>query len=134
MYEIMKHIRNFFAITSVRGEWEIKDGTIDLPFLVDGQYFIIEGSLFNDYVVYKYGTDKLTDEAFEGFIIPLNVPKPFVELCEEIKAFNESPEGKGNYVSESFGGYSYSKATGTNGAPLGWQGIFKERLNEWRKI
>lgn len=130
----MKHTRNFFAVDSVEGEWEIKDGSIDLPFLLQGQYFLTEGSLKNDYVVYKYGESTLEDEVFTGTIVALAVPKPFIELCEEIKAYNESPEAKGNYTSESFGGYSYTKATGANGAPLGWQGIFKERLNAWRKI
>lgn len=134
MYEIMKHIHNFFAVESVKGEWEIVSGNIVLPFLVTGQYFLVEGSLKNDYVVYKYGTDTLTDETFEGYIVALNVPKPFVDLCSEIATYNASSEGKGQYVSESFGGYSYTKATGANGAPMSWQGIFKERLNEWRKI
>ena len=134
MYEIMKHIRNFFAIDSTWGEWEIKDGNIDLPFLVEGQYFLIEGSINNDYVVYKYGTDKLIDEKFEGYIVALNVPKPFVELCNEIEIWKTTPENKGALVSESFGGYSYTKATDASGAVLGWQGVFKDRLNTWRKV
>lgn len=129
----MKHIRNFFAVESVKDEWTITNGSIALPFLVEGQYFIIEGSKFNDYIVYKYG-DTLIDETFEGYIIILNVPKPFVELCDEIKVYKESTENKGVFVSESFGGYSYTRATGANGAPLGWQSAFRERLNTWRKI
>jgi len=133
MYEIMKHIRNFFAITSKKGEWTINNGSIVLPFLYEGQYFLIEGSKYNDYKVYKYGTDTLTNESFEGFIVALDVPKPFVDLCAEITAWKATAKNA-DLVSESFGGYSYTKATGSNGAPLSWQGIFKERLNEWRKI
>lgn len=133
MYEIMKHIRNFFAVESVRGEWKIENGVIALPFLYEGQYFLTEGSLKNDYIVHKYG-ERLEDETFEGYIVALNVPKPFVELCNEIKIWEATPENKSVYTSESFGGYSYTKATGSNGAPLGWQGVFKERLNAWRKI
>lgn len=134
MYEIMKHVRNFFAVESVEGEWTIANGSITLPFLYTGQYFLIEGSKYNGYKVFKYGTDTLTDETFKGYIVALDVPKPFVDLCTEIKAYIASDESKGKYVSESFGGYSYTKATGANGATLSWEGIFRERLNEWRKI
>ena len=44
-------------------------------------------------------------------------------------AGKESP-----YTSESFGGYSYTKATDANGAPIGWQKAFASRLNKWRKL
>lgn len=134
MYEIMRHIHNFFAVSSEEGEWNITSGSISLPFLYEGQYFLVEGSKYNDYIVYKYGTDTLKDESFKGYIVALNVPKPFVDLCTEIEAWNTANANNSEYVSESFGGYSYTKATGTNGAPLGWQGMFKDRLNTWRKI
>lgn len=134
MYDIMKHIHNFFIWERVEGEWIIEDGSIDLPFLVDGQYFIMEGSRYNDYKVFKYGTDELEDEEFTGYVLALDVPSSFVQLCTEIKAFIAKPENNSAFTSESFGGYSYTKATGTNGAPLSWQGVFKERLNIWRKV
>jgi glycosyltransferase involved in cell wall biosynthesis len=41
------------------------------------------------------------------------------------------------YSSESFGGYSYSKASGTDNHGndvTSWQSKFASRLNHWRKI
>ena len=39
------------------------------------------------------------------------------------------------YVSESFGGYSYTKRSGSDsGSVGGWQEAFKARLSPWRKL
>lgn len=37
-------------------------------------------------------------------------------------------------IPASFGGYSYSKATNASGVAVGWQDVFKSRLNTWRRI
>ena len=63
LYEIMRYCRNFFAVNSKIGKWEIVGGKIRLPFLLDGQYFLIKGSVFND-GVYKYPAEELTEEKF----------------------------------------------------------------------
>jgi hypothetical protein len=63
------------------------------------------------------------------------VPPTLIALSAEIKAYNESDAGKASpFTSESFGGYSYTKATDANGAPIGWQKAFASRLNKWRKL
>ena len=102
-----------------------------LDFLQDGQYFRILGSVYND-GVYQYPA-VLTDEVFEGQIWAMRVPPAFIALSGEIDEYiaknAESP-----YTSESFGGYSYTKATGESGAPLTWREAFASRLNAWRKI
>ena len=134
LFEIMRHIRNFFATDkSVEGALAIEDGTMSLPFALDGQYVLIEGSALND-GVYKAPLENLTDEKFNGRIVALAVPGEFLELVEEIKAYNEKSKESGIYQSESFGGYSYSKATGRNGGVATWQDAYRSRLNVWRKL
>lgn len=135
IFEVMNHIRNFFETGEhMTADYSIKNGTIDLPFLIDGQYFLIEGSVLND-GVYQYPPFDLDDEDFRGTISPLRPPKTFVRLCEEIEEWNEQyKKNAGPYTSESFGGYSYARATGQNGAPQTWKETFATQLNGWRKI
>lgn len=137
--EICAEIRNYFLAESSgsihSGTFVIANGSImPLDFLKDGQYFRIVGSAFND-GVYKYPTSELTDEAFVGSVWAMNVPPAFIALADEIKAYCESDSGKPSpYTSESFGGYSYTKATDNNGVPLSWQKAFASRLNKYRRI
>jgi hypothetical protein len=63
------------------------------------------------------------------------VPPGFIALAAEIEEYNRSDAGKASpYTSESFGGYSYTKATNSDGSPVSWQKVFAKRLNAWRKI
>lgn len=141
MLELLcKEINNFFVKGKYFGTFTISDGTIDLSDkLQEGQYFRIVGSVFND-GVYRYGnTLELTDEAFEGAIWAMAVPKQVIALSEEIKQWtlDNSALLSSPYQSESFGGYSYSLKSGsvTEGdGSLTWQGHFASRLNPWRKI
>lgn len=118
------------------GKFEIKNGEIAAPVFY-GQYFRIVGSVFND-GVYKYGEDlKLTDEEFEGAVWALSIPPALVELVNEITEWNAKNKDAVNspYQSESFGGYSYTKASDSaTGRDISWQTIFRSRLSEWRKI
>lgn len=116
------------------GEYTISNGSIDLPFLLDGQYFRIVGSVFND-GVHQYPAADLTDEVFYGAVWAMAVPPTLIALTAEIEEYNKSDSGKASpYTSESFGGYSYTKATDANGAPIGWKKAFASRLNQWRKL
>ena len=132
--EICSHIRNYFVEAVKSGTFEIKNGSIvPLDFLKDGQYFRIVGSTLND-GVYQYPAAELTDEVFSGSVWAMAVPPTFIALADEIKAFNSSEEAKPTaYTSESFGGYSYTKATDANGVSAGWETVFAKRLNKWRK-
>lgn len=132
--ELCQHVRNYFVKEIKYGQFEIKNGSIaPLDFIQEGQYFRIVGSVFND-GVYK-NPSALTDEIFEGSVWAMAVPPSFIALADEIKAFKESEAGKPSpYTSESFGGYSYTKATDSNGMPLSWQKAFASRLNEYRRI
>lgn len=133
LYEVMKSIRNFFpAGIYFNGVHTIKDGSISLD-LKNGQYFLIEGSLFND-GVYEYPATGLTDESFNGVISVLIPPMAFLNVVKDIEAYEAKNGAKNGFISESFGGYSYTKATDKNGDVYGWQDVFKKRLNVWRKV
>lgn len=134
LYEILRHIRNFFPDlqNQKEAEFKIQDNKISPSFFVNqGQYFLIEGSALND-GVYQLGDD-LTDETFFGTVTPLKIPKEFLKLVEEIESFvaNDKPTA---FTSESFGGYSYSRGTTSTGKTASWQNAFGTRLNAWRKI
>ena len=134
--EICAELRNYFVSDIHNGTFEIVGGKITpLDFIQENQYFRIVGSVFND-GVYKNTADLvLTDEIFSGSVWAMAVPPSVVALAEEIKKYNESDEAKPSaYTSESFGGYSYSKATDENGAPMGWKKVFASRLNKYRRI
>lgn len=138
--ELMRECRNWFKVPdgAYSGTFTIKDGSITLPFLVEGQYFRIVGSVFND-GVYEYGNVYLQDETFEGTIWALSVPPAFIKLSEEIKSWRDQYENVANspFQSESFAGYSYTKSSAngnSGGSVTGWQGVFASRLNKWRKL
>ena len=135
--ELLAEIRNYFEVPNGRhfGNFTISGGSIaPLDFLQEGQYFRIVGSVFND-GVYQYPATSLTDEVFEGAVWAMRLPPTLIALAAEIKEYNDSDAGKASpYTSESFGGYSYTKATDANGAPIGWQKAFASRINRWRKL
>lgn len=134
--EVCAEIRNYFVKDIHNGTFEIVGGKITpLDFIQENQYFRIVGSVFND-GVYKNTADlELTNEVFCGAVWSMAVPPSVVDLAADIKKYNESDEAKPSaYNSESFGGYSYSKATDENGAPIGWKKVFASRLKPYRRI
>ena len=130
--EILGSLNNWFVVDFEKKKWEIKDGTIDVSWLQDGQYFLIDGSIFND-GLYQYPAADLDNEVFYGVVFGLAIPKELIALAGEIEEWREkNPDSA--YSSESFGGYSYSKGTGADGQPMKWQDVFARRLNKWRKL
>ena len=149
--EVCDFVHNYFEYAIYDGTFTVEDGTINLDSLVaDGQRFRIIGSALND-GIYTYHTDgtisnddgddgvTLASETFTGRVVAMAVPTTFLAIVADIadwqeknKAVLESP-----YQSESFGGYSYTKASGSGsnaGGSLGWQDMFRARLNAYRKI
>ena len=100
----------------------------------ENQYIRIIGSTFND-GVHKYG-EQLTDEEFTGSVWLMAIPNSFLKLVDEVNEYvlNNESSGKSPYTSESFGGYSYTRATKSDGSFVTWTDAFKTRLNAWRKI
>lgn len=138
--DVLLYLRNFFCDYSKIqiGVYTISDGAVDLPFLLDGQYFRICGSIFND-GVYQYPASGLTDETFDGSIWPLRIPQAVLDIVSEIEEWQEKYGGEtaGPYQSESFGGYSYTKASASSDSDstvVTWQDVFGARLAPWRKI
>ena len=144
--ELCQELRNWFDRDQPRlyGAFEISGGKIiDSDFvsqIKENQYFRIIGSVFNDGVYKNDDELNLTDEMFVGSVWLMAVPKDVIALSDEIKAWVEKYKDDVNspYQSESFGGYSYSKASGGSGnggssSPT-WQSTFATRLNKWRKI
>lgn len=137
--QVLQEIHNWFQTDVYRDEYTIQDGSITLPFLQDGQYFRIVGSVFNDGLhLYSSEMEGLTDETFEGAIWAMAVPKAVIELSEDISAWREKYGAviDSPYTSESFGGYGYSKSSGAgDGAGSGgWQAAFRARLKPYRKL
>ena len=136
--QVLMNIRNWFTVDGgiYSGTFTIEDGGITLPFLANGQYFRICGSVFND-GLHQYPADGLVDETFNGTIWALAIPKAVIDLADEICKWQEKngEAASGIYQSESFGGYSYSKATDAEtGGAVTWQSAFKQQLSAWRKI
>ena len=139
--QICAFIHNYFVYGRYTGDFTIEDGSIALPFLVPGQYYRICGSRLND-GVHRYGEGELADETFSGVIWEMRVPRNFLALVDDIEAWQAKygDAVSGPYQSESFGGYSYTLKSGATASgqadntAAGWQGVFKTRLNEWRKI
>lgn len=135
--EICGALRNWFTQDKDKhyGTFTVTDGTIaPLNFLQDGQYFRIIGSVFND-GVHQYPSAELTDEVFDGAVWAMRLPPAFLALAAEIKEYSQSDMAKPTpYTSESFGGYSYTRAADENGAAISWQTAFGKRLNQWRKL
>ena len=139
--EICHEINNWFVHTSYTDTFTISDGSIELSDMVEGQYFRIIGSIFND-GVYQYPASNLTDETFDGAIWGLAIPKDFLDLVAEIETWQAKygaidSVAMSPYTSESFGGYSYSKNVGSSdGASSSgtWQSTFASRLNKYRRI
>ena len=135
---LCKELNNWFEVDRKFGKYEIKEGGLTVDFLQTGQFFRIVGSVFND-GVYQYPVSDLHDETFEGAIWPMAVPSAISDLLKNVNSWIDSNKDVLNspYQSESFGGYSYSKATGnaSNGdGNVTWQSHFANELNQWRKI
>lgn len=139
--EICDYIHNYFEYEYFEGEFAITDGSIDLSKIRihENQYYMIEGSVFND-GIHKHVSTDLSDETFTGIIITMRVPKDVLDVLSEATEW----ENKNASVlssplnSESFGGYSYSKGSsskkdGSQGQ-FTWRDVFGDRLNAYRKI
>lgn len=136
--QLLRHLKNYFVAEMYFDVYKIEKGSITLPFLFEGQYFRIIGSVFND-GIYQYPVSTLTDEEFDGAIWALAIPPEVISLADEIKKWQEKYGESANspYQSESFGGYSYTaKSNNSMGGnkSFTWKDAFASRLNDWRKI
>lgn len=148
--EICDYLHNNFDrdMPHFYGKFEIKNGVIESfndgdMGLQNGQYFRIFGSVFNN-GVWKYGEDSLPkDEIFDGAVVLMAVPPDLVSLLGEIEQWMQKYGGADSvnmspFDSESFDGYSYSKAQGfasTGGGMLNsWLAVYSTRLMRWKRL
>ena len=142
--EVCAEIRNYFirGYNDIHsGTFTISNGSIEaLSFLLDGQYYRIVGSVFND-GVHKYGDNKdvLIDEVFTGAVWAMAVPPAVIALSAEIDDWVAANADvlASPYQSESFGGYSYTKGgsyANDNKAAYGWKDQFASKLSPYRRI
>lgn len=149
IYQICLYLKNWFDYKQPKyfGKFTISNGALNYEGgameIQTGQYFRVVGSTFND-DVYKKGSESLTDEEFEGAVWLMALPKDFISLVTEIELWQEKYGGVDSvnmspFQSESFNGYSYSKASGgssesgTSSVPT-WQSVYADRLRRYRKI
>lgn len=133
----------YFGTFTIKDGQLVKEGAYANTAIQENQYYRIVGSVFND-GVYKHGTETLTDETFDGAVWLMAIPQDVISLAEEIEAWQElyggiDGQNMSPYQSESFGGYSYSKASGGSSSSSDslvptWQGVFADRLRRWKKL
>lgn len=147
MTELCQELRNWFERESYTGHIALSsDGAVlcngkQIP-LLNGQYYRVSGSVFAD-GVHIYPDDETVPEEFSGAVLAMAVPLPVIQLATDIASWRNKYEGVDSqamspYMSESFGGYSYTKGSAYTGAGSGggtnWKATFKSRLTPWRKI
>ena len=133
-------LHNWFDVERSIGIFEIKNGTLVIDDMLNGQFFRIIGSVFND-GVYQYPATGLIDEVFDGAVWYMQVPPDALAVIAEMTAWETANADVLNspYSSESFGGYSYSKTSGASTAGGGDGSIttfshFADRMKRWRKV
>lgn len=146
--DICAEIKNYFTYEEDKhiDDYVISEGQISpiLDFPTD--YIRIVGSRLNDGVhkVSDFAKNPLKDEAFHGAIWIMSPTADFLALVDEISAWQAKNGGVDSnnmspFTSESFGGYSYSKASGGNAESGGssvptWQSAYASRLKQYRRI
>ena len=146
--DVCRYLNNDFTDpqAAIEGEFTIAGGALTPPGVAEGQYFRLEGSLYND-GIYRCPAEGLTDETFAGTVWPMRVPRAVRELAEEISAWVVKYEAAAMspYAEERLGDYAYKKAQTVRQASSGrgavwqteqpvWPRVFGYRLRRWRKI
>lgn len=149
--EILDYIHNYFVQDTFEGKIKIKNHELDNHEikLLDDQYFMIKGSIYNDGIwqfkaiqeVDEENLERyLKDEEFNGIISKLAIPRDVLALKDEIIAWEDKNQDalNGVFQSESFGGYSYTlksnSSNNKNGESISWKNKFGNRLKAYRKL
>ena len=152
LYEVCHWLRNWFEREKFIGTFTIEDGNIRLQYddgqkigsmnILPNQYIRIINSAYND-GVHRFPCGTLEDETFDGGVWVMSPPNAFLDIVAEIEAWNAKNGGADGsintpYQSESFGGYSYTKAgsgdSANGGSGTSWKDVFGSRLWQWRKL
>lgn len=147
--EVCAEIKNYFTYQDDKhiGDFAIVDGQITPSIDFPTDYIRIVGSRKNDGVHKRNengGFELVDEEQFHGAVWVMSPPAAFLALVGEIETWQKMYGGAGSaamtpYQSESFGGYSYSKASGGSASSSGqtgptWQSMYAKRLDVYRRI
>lgn len=141
--DFCEELHNWFDVDRIFGTFTISNSEITVPdgYLQENQYFRIVGSVFND-GVYKYPSNELIDETFDGAVWAMAVPPAAIALFEKIQEwdaqYGNSAANYSPYTSETFHHYSRSQHIATNSkgeiVQQTWQGVFRKELSRFRKL
>lgn len=131
--EMMWDHRNFFP-----GEhWSctkhpIQSGSIQLPGLEVGDYYMIEGSKRNN-GLHIHGESDLVGETLTGCVTECRIPKDFIKWNEQVNVWfkEEYPKIYSVFESESYGGYAYKLKAEDKRV---YMQVFADQSRRWRKI
>lgn len=142
LMDVLIHIKHFYPVEMIEGEFLLENGTIILPTDIEiDQYILIieprsKSTLF--LVSARSGQSynvipeiEVTDGIVKKVAV-LDIPITLVNLSKEIEDWQKK-NGSKSYVSESFGGWSGSVATGRNGVQT-WQEHFADRLMPFMRL
>lgn len=141
--ELCRTLNHYWKIADYTGNYALTDGVLTLPSEaapVVGQSLYIRG-LLNDAVCSVVsvgdGTATITsDTALASdtikYVALLAIPPAMKAISEEIADW-QLKNGASAYVSESFGGWSGTKAQGANGVQT-WQEHFQQRLLPYKRL
>lgn len=140
---VMNEVKNHFVSAVADGEFTIRDGVLLFPGDAPGCGYMALAGAQNSGVWEAQAADGgmqlsrdgvlCESETFCGSVFCLRPPRSFFALVEQIDEWIEhNPVGA--FVSESFGGYTYNRATGTAGLPATWQQTFQARLAPYRRM
>ena len=135
--EILHTLKNWFDVVRLYGSFDIQQGKIyhsgePIDFR-EGQYYRIIGSVYNDGLHQSY--DAIQDEHIQdGSVWILAIPPRILKLADEITAWQTKNGAPGQFQSESFAGYSYTRATNKDGSAVTWEDAFRTQLRQWRKL
>lgn len=141
LYEVLEYLNVFrygrddnLIKCRYSGYFRIENGTIiNLPADInDGLYIAIRGSDLND-GAYQMPYNALIDEEFCGCVYVIRNNTAFMRIVDEITEWVQKNTPSA-YASESFGGYSYTRASTSSGAAASWKQAFAERLKPWKKV
>lgn len=133
---VMRHVRNFFERGARLGNFTIIGGALTPA--PECSYVYISGSALHDGVwalsgdMLQGAQDGMKDDSFTGFVFELHPPGDFLRLCEEISSYDDA-HPVGEMQSETFGDYSYTRAS-SQGGEQGWQSAYRKRLDAYRRM
>lgn len=147
--ELLTYLNNWFVVCRYRGVVTMKGDRLTAPtafvnkWAQPGDYFRIRGSGSNDGFYQQPKTEEeATEEAesefetFPALVEALLIPAQLVQLAKEMEEWRakNGAASAGPYASESFGGYSYTRATKSDGSVWSVYDAFADRLAPYQHM